>query len=200
MRARASSLFAGAAAGGASAVLLCAAFAGARARTVAVGGLLVLGALGALAARIMCRRVARDGSLARADVAALADVTDAAPVGITQFEPDGTIVYANPSGLALAGRTSIEDGTRIQDLIHREDLDAATEAMLGAAATGADYDVVLRLVRPDGTTPWVRSIGRPVVDGEGNLTRVVVSSFDVTEWREAQAENARFAADRKSVV
>ncbi len=59
-----------------------------------------------------------------------------------------------------------------------------------AVQEGVAYDLELQLIRADGNTIWVRTMGRVIVEG-GKITRVVGTIMDVTERKTAQLDLAR---------
>lgn len=59
-----------------------------------------------------------------------------------------------------------------------------------AVKEGVSYDLELQLIRADGNTIWVRTMGR-VITEDGKITRVHGNIMDVTERKTAQLELAR---------
>ena len=69
---------------------------------------------------------------------------------------------------------------------HPEDREAVWEAVAAAVERGEPFDIVRRLVRGDGTTRYIRSVGRPE-SGEGGRVSAIFGVFqDVTEAHELQ--------------
>ncbi|HET6763597.1 MAG TPA: PAS domain-containing protein, partial [Longimicrobiaceae bacterium] len=140
---------------------------------------------------------------------ALYDVMDSLPVGVMVAEaPGGRTEYINPAGAALAGRPPDElvAGTVAEHMerwrMHRptgepyppEEL-PMTRALNGESVR--DLEVLLRPV--DGPERTVLASGIPLRDGAGQVTRAVVSFYDVTDRlrleeallvRTAEAESA----------
>ena len=83
-----------------------------------------------------------------------------------------------------------EDGKRIQELFERSEIQKT------------DFQADYRLVLPDGTIKHVHSIGRPILNGQGNLVEFVGTTTDITERKvaeELRAEKAREVALRADV-
>src|SRR5688572_9888791 len=70
-----------------------------------------------------------------------------------------------------------------------------TQRNLEEIQQGKDrWDHTYRVMRPDGTTRWMQSLGRAERDATGVLTRLTGLEFDITERREGEnALQARFA-------
>jgi PAS domain S-box-containing protein len=73
-----------------------------------------------------------------------------------------------------------------RQLIHPEDLPSADQAFFGATRERRDFERELRMVRPDGTIRYVRSLGHPVFDASGELTEYVGTIMDFTERKTAE--------------
>lgn len=70
---------------------------------------------------------------------------------------------------------------------------AVTKAVEAALLEGRSFDITYPIRRLDGSRRWVRSIGAPSRDSQGNVDGIVGTLWDVTEQREAEA--AREALD-----
>jgi len=69
--------------------------------------------------------------------------------------------------------------------VHRDDRKRVHAARKMALIDG--YDVTYRIVRPDGSTRWLRDRAFPVRDAEGKPYRVAGIAEDITERRRAEA-------------
>ncbi|GAA4028175.1 hypothetical protein GCM10022281_03720 [Sphingomonas rosea] len=69
------------------------------------------------------------------------------------------------------------------DLVHAEDKPLVRAALDRSLATGSDYAVEFRMVRPDGSIRWTRTQGKVVHDKEGKPVRVVGIDCDITETK-----------------
>ena len=57
-----------------------------------------------------------------------------------------------------------------------------------AIAQSSDYDVEFRILLPEGTLKWIRTIGHPVLSPAGELVQFVGCSMDITERKHAEEE------------
>jgi diguanylate cyclase (GGDEF)-like protein/PAS domain S-box-containing protein len=106
------------------------------------------------------------------------------------------ILYVSPGYEEVWGRdreSLYREPTSFLEAIHPDDRDRVLEALEGQ--TEGDYEEVYRVVRPDGSTRWVRDRAFPVRDGDGEVVRVVGIAEDITEQRRREEEIGR-AADR----
>jgi PAS domain S-box-containing protein len=72
--------------------------------------------------------------------------------------------------------------------IHREDRARLAEALEGAIRDRAEYELVFRVVLPDGATKYIHEIGHPVYDAAGEIVEFVGTDMDITERKQAEAE------------
>ncbi|MCE1248815.1 MAG: PocR ligand-binding domain-containing protein [Firmicutes bacterium] len=70
-------------------------------------------------------------------------------------------------------------------LTHPEDQSKVEEAFEKALATGNDYSVEKRIIRPDGEIRWVQSLGK-IIQKEGKPSKFIRSFLDVTERKQAE--------------
>ena len=75
--------------------------------------------------------------------------------------------------------------------IHPDDRDRVDQEARDATDRNRVYSVEFRIVLPDGTVRYLRSIGRPFFSTEGELVEIVGTDVDVTERRRAQDERER---------
>jgi len=66
-------------------------------------------------------------------------------------------------------------------LVHPQDLPRVAKSLGDAIAGRAEYEVVFRVVRGDGTQRWVSGRGRTLRDAEGRPFQLVGVNLDVTE-------------------
>ena len=76
-----------------------------------------------------------------------------------------------------------------------------TDAFQNCINNGVPYDLELRFKPKDRDWLWVRTVGRPYYDDDGNLNSIIGSIVDVTEYKEAgealmKAKNEAEAANR----
>lgn len=98
-----------------------------------------------------------------------------------------TVVWSDRS-FALFG---LPPGTemnweRFMASVHPDDRDRVTRMMRRSVDLGAEYEVELRCVWPDGSVHWVHSRGRCYEDRSGRPVRMSGVAFDVTDRRRAE--------------
>jgi PAS domain S-box-containing protein len=74
-----------------------------------------------------------------------------------------------------------------RDRIHPEDRQSNVEAASRSIREKADFEALFRIVLPDGSIKHVRSVGQPVINGNGDVTELVGTHLDVTEQYIAEA-------------
>lgn len=100
---------------------------------------------------------------------------------------DGSLIYNSPSYALILGyspqeRLMLPNG--YQDMVYPEDwhiVEAAQQDEISGKTTHIQY----RVVWPDSSIHWVSEIGRPIVDPDGVIRRVVGSVWDVTNETES---------------
>jgi NO-binding membrane sensor protein with MHYT domain/signal transduction histidine kinase len=76
--------------------------------------------------------------------------------------------------------------------VHPEDRDRVRgEVFLERPEEGSDFDVVFRIVLPEGAIKYIRSTGHPVHNLSGDLVEYVGTSIDVTERMRVDEERER---------
>lgn len=73
-------------------------------------------------------------------------------------------------------------------LIHPEDLEHWQTAQRQAIAYQKPYEVELRIFRPDGCLRHLVSKGHPIVNSEGQVTKIFATIFDITERQKMEEE------------
>ncbi len=132
----------------------------------------------------------------RASEARLRAVYEAAPDGIVLIRPDGTILHASESCLALLGETDLGKylGRQIVDFVAEPERPLARD-LIGKLLQGEARDpIAFRLQCPDGTNVWVEPRGVPVPDPITGQPTIVLILRNITQRREAQEQLAAHAA------
>jgi PAS domain S-box-containing protein len=75
--------------------------------------------------------------------------------------------------------------------IHPEDQATFNKAVERAIRERSDFEVDFRIVLPDGSTKYSRSVGHPVFSATGELVEFVGTGIDMTERRQAEKERER---------
>ena len=77
--------------------------------------------------------------------------------------------------------------------IHPDDRDQTFAADRLAAESGVQADAVYRIVRPDGSTRWVRGRSSPVRNAKGEIIRVVGIAEDITDLKRTESQSLQSA-------
>ena len=125
------------------------------------------------------------------------------PIGIwVARAPNGEEVYANETFARIMGTgpLAVQVGGYAEPYgILTRDKKPYPEARLPFVRALQEKQVVVNdditIRRPDGTCVDVRAFGRPVMDGDGVVTHVVIAFFDIT--REVAAERARAETEQR---
>jgi PAS domain S-box-containing protein len=75
--------------------------------------------------------------------------------------------------------------------IHPEDQATFDKVLERAIRERSDFEVDFRIVLPDGSTKYIRSVGHPVFSASGELVEFVGTGIDITERRQAEKERER---------
>ncbi|MEV0537896.1 SpoIIE family protein phosphatase [Kitasatospora sp. NPDC050463] len=125
---------------------------------------------------------------------------DAVQVGSWQWNISTGDMSWDDVGLGLLGVSGA--GVRRlgswADLVYPDDLPKVMAAVEESLRTGDIYEADYRIRRPDGTTRWMRSRGRPVPGDRGEPERVVGTVWDTTESRiapQAVGDAMRYMGD-----
>ena len=85
-------------------------------------------------------------------------------------------------------------------LIHPDDRDRISALHQNAYATGEPYQMIERIVRPDGEVRYLSSNGQVIMDGDGTPVRMRGTCVDITERVLADRERERIAARFQGLV
>ncbi|MEZ4237469.1 MAG: PAS domain S-box protein [Myxococcota bacterium] len=94
------------------------------------------------------------------------------------------IIYVSPAYEAIWGRScdSLYASARNwMEAIHREDRERVARA--AQAQAEGSYDLVYRILRPDGAVRWIHDRAFPVCDADGRVVRIAGVAEDVTDQR-----------------
>lgn len=83
--------------------------------------------------------------------------------------------------------------------VHADDRDMIAAVLARAIETKQPFSYVHRIIRPDGSLRWVRGRGKPVVDANGRVVRMVGSGQDITDSHR-NAEAQRLLADASEAL
>jgi len=91
----------------------------------------------------------------------------------------------------------------LQDLLqaaHPEERKTLYEQVASSAATGSDFDIEFRIIRPDHTFGWVQMRAQVVRDAEGGAVRIAGISLDNTARKRVEEELQRLNATLEARV
>lgn len=122
----------------------------------------------------------------------LSQFLDAIPVGVFVTDSHGNPYYTNQTGQHLLGQSvvaSVAEQIRIQyqiyqagsDRIYPQESDPLLNALQGKSVRAEDMEIH----HPDKIIP-IESAGRPIYDGDGNLTYAIASFQDITERKQSE--------------
>ena len=114
---------------------------------------------------------------------------------IAVLAKDGTRLYNSPSYKQVLGDSQNLQGTDSLAEIHPEDFPRVKRIFAETVATGIGQRAEFRFLRKDGTVRHVESIGNVVKDENGQTSKVVVVSRDITERKQAE-EALRVVSNR----
>jgi PAS domain S-box-containing protein len=77
--------------------------------------------------------------------------------------------------------------------IHPEDRAKWQGAIDRAISEKSDYEMEFRILLPDGTIKYIRTVGHPVLNASGDLVQFVGSSMDITASKRAEEAQADLA-------
>lgn len=108
----------------------------------------------------------------------------------------GTVTWSEECA-RIFGRGVVAGRPRLLDIAHPQDLASAQETIEGAVSRSESFETHFRIIRPNGDIRYVRSIGRPVHDGERPVVEYVGVVIDVTD-RKLAARRLRNARERSA--
>ncbi|MBX7484078.1 PAS domain S-box protein [Qipengyuania qiaonensis] len=115
-----------------------------------------------------------------------------APAGIFRTNALGHCTYVNAAWLRLTGLDGDNwQGERWGQALHPDDRERVISVWSHAVEYREECRMEFRWLRPDGSTVWVDTIGRPEYDHTGQVVGFIGVNLDVTEHHEAIAALAR---------
>ncbi len=149
------------------------------------------GEIAELKAQVKVLRQEAQASRARFDY-----VTHGLPVGILEMDENDMVVVANDVVKDLFGRDPVAEGMRAYDLMHPDDLAHVATIFFASLEPDHPHDWTMefRIIRPDGSIRWIRSIGRTQFDDRGTYRGVLATWLDMTDEVTAKSSIERFVS------
>lgn len=113
---------------------------------------------------------------------------------VAVLDTDGRRVYNSPSYWPLFREKDIRQGSSSFREIHPDDRERIKEIFRKTVLTGIGECAEFRFVLKDGSIRYMESDGRAIRDAEGNVSKVVVVSRDITEQKRLEADLRAMAA------
>ena len=146
--------------------------------------------------------ILRDISERRAAEARLRDsearfraLAEVSPAGIFRTDRSGACVYANQRFTDLTGlpvERALGDGWL--DAIVPAQREQVRKRMRRMGARGEPIEMEMQYLRADGTTGWVLSVGKPEVDGAGQVSGYIGAMLDITARKDVEQQQALSSA------
>jgi PAS domain S-box-containing protein len=116
-------------------------------------------------------------------------ITDNISDLITLIDLTGKRQYVSPAHTRLLGYPSEELlETSVLSLVHPEDLDRVSAALVEGLHTHTTQHAEFRVRHADGHYVWLEAIGKLLLDQQGSPLGAVISARDITEHKQRQRE------------
>jgi PAS domain S-box-containing protein len=109
-------------------------------------------------------------------------------LGSWTWKIDADVVTWSDEMFRIAGRDPIDGAPPYAEQAALYDpADALTRAVTRAVTAGEPFEIMAKIIRPDGERRWIVSRGTPIRDSAGRVVRLHGTLQDVTEVHEQQA-------------
>ena len=164
--------------------------------TIALSLALAACLFGLAALAILCLRLRRQCADDEENRQTFTTLADMAPAGIWRTDDKGRCIYVNRAWEETAGITDWE-GDGWAAALHPDDHERVVKGLMTSVAREEKVDMEWRWLRPDGSSIWVKGIGAPEYDEDGEVIGYVGINFDIQ--RSKDLEEDLQAARRKAV-
>lgn len=114
---------------------------------------------------------------------------DATGLGLWSWDPTTNQCFWDERMRALhACDDALAPDTYIERVVHPEDRELLRQATENISSSGPFYESTYRILRPDGGTRWLLTVGRSVRDASGKSVKVMGGALDVTRQREMEEQ------------
>lgn len=109
-------------------------------------------------------------------------------------DPEGNLVYVSPSSRRILGYDADElYGKNLYDLLENEDAVRLRAGVHEDMLEGKSYtEALVRARTKNGIAIWIELTGKPIVESDGTIKRLLTSARDVTERVHAEREAVRY--------
>ncbi|MBC1221346.1 PAS domain S-box protein [Nostoc sp. UCD121] len=109
-----------------------------------------------------------------------------------EWQPNLDVVKRSPQSASILGLRSSsaqqDTGTNYFQRVHPDDRDRLLAGLQALAPENSTYKITYRFVRPDGQIVILEESGRALFDQQGQLTRLIGMTADITERQQLEAE------------
>ncbi len=104
---------------------------------------------------------------------------------LTFWSDQAAVIYGLSVQDSLARSDTSENSLMT---IHPDDRDIYDLTIKEADANLRGYDIIFRIIRPDGETRYIHEIGEPMIDDSGQITQSIGTVQDITERKKTEDE------------
>jgi len=120
---------------------------------------------------------------------------------IWMLDAQGHVEYANPTTIAVCGRTLEEmQGAGWIDLVHADDRQRVAEVFERGLCEAKPIEVEFRILSADGDYRWLLAAGRPRWEDSGAFAGYIGTSTDITERKRAKEILLRSGRNAQLVI
>jgi two-component system, chemotaxis family, CheB/CheR fusion protein len=121
-------------------------------------------------------------------------MADGTPVMIWVHDPEGGMEFVNQAYTDYFGVTLEQvKAEGWQPLVHPEDSSGYVDVFIECLQQHRTFRAQCRVRRPDGKWCWIDSHGQPRFSATGEFIGMAGSSFDITQRKQAEEANKRYA-------
>lgn len=113
-------------------------------------------------------------------------------LAVVEFEPNGTVITANNNFLDIMGYRleEVQGRNHSMFMIAIENQENQTKALWQRVKSGESISGEFSFLTNDGKEIWLQASYNPVMNEQGNITKVVQISSDITELKEETVDAA----------
>lgn len=114
-------------------------------------------------------------------------LSELSPIGIYYADAAGELTYVNPTAMAMAGVTRIEEllGDAWYNCVHPDDRRGLIDAWRAVVANPGEFRFEYRVIGAGGSVRWVAEHAQPLAGADGKPAGFVGTLSDVTALKQA---------------